>query len=1073
MKAEEEEEVNYLEVTAGFHKRGEKHPAGGYTGAVIGTFGVENPLWRGGELGDGTEQIGDDEYEDTTVAGDTLKAEYDFTEVEEGENVTVGASRVEVLDAWIGGVPNGGSLSVKLFFVNPESQPITFSSVSEGMLYDQETYSNSNGDLLDLGPVEKIEIWVDNLSVRINDEDEKVGNAGAYMRVKATLVEPLIDRIEWALGNNAEMEGPAYIPWDETVELTAIPVDETIEFGENQPEWTLEHKPDDSELDDDDIAVVSSENGNNAVVTFSPDYPGLYTIKATVDDSEAEIDIYAIRVEMVFAHHLSSEDDGGDYEFCSNEVGNAPETTLLFVNRADMEEDERPDFASEQLSEDTGILKKLILHICPPEIDWDDEDVEFSLTFAYLGDEALPDFDGAATVGTGPDGTEFKDYISANSGFRDATIRLWGIDQPTESRNAASYVVPDETLTIGGSDAPDWLADFEGTRTFYAEGISEAAGEVKVTLTVHGTEIESDPSAEFEVVEPYLWLNASNNSNQKRSGVPSVDFTEIEEDFIVKDQGEGFVWWVARYVNAARIDRFNIVDLIPMMINIPESASELDFYLQPGIPRLHLFQAVSDESNRLAFIQDEVTAESQRSNGNSIGQYWESQGETLIDEDRLNPGNNELVFFADPYLTSNDTQIMYLFVEDPITQEAIPIDSFRITIKDVEEFWTFVSARGNKQGYNGPYPTEDGRFAQNREWYGEQFEVSNHPGSIDHEKSNVLIWLHGFNVTESQALENYSEIFRRLYLLGYRGNFVGFTWEGDTGGLIEGGPITTIRFDPDVEDSLYSAPSLRNYLLNRRNEFGAENINIVSHSLGNVVMWEALRLDSALGFGANLVNNIGSFQAAVKGEAFDNRTVLFYRPDGSGQDAIYPSASSYHDIEYTWDQQMQHTWRFWFNNPNAPISNVLSGGIYNSYVKRDFPVYTAKRLNDYFWRGIWAGRNWHYERNLLESENNFRSPMGGDNAPLYNRAPMIMNPRVALDWHTDLNLALGSIPNPIADSNLNAETVGWRSDEHRDYLNVDSEMWFPKIYSWWDSFLGAGNTVEDKNGLNIIPLGEE
>ena len=32
-------------------------------------------------------------------------------------------------------------------------------------------------------------------------------------------------------------------------------------------------------------------------------------------------------------------------------------------------------------------------------------------------------------------------------------------------------------------------------------------------------------------------------------------------------------------------------------------------------------------------------------------------------------------------------------------------------------------------------------------------------------------------------------------------------------------------------------------------------------------------------------------------------------------------------------------------------------------------------------------------------------------------------------------------------------------------------QWFPKIYSWWDLFLGVGDDTNE--GLNIIPIGEE
>ncbi|MCH8541809.1 MAG: alpha/beta hydrolase [Opitutales bacterium] len=1120
-----DEEVTYLEITAGFHKRGSGHPAGGYTGAVIGSYGVENPLWRGGDRGDGTEQIGDDEYEDTSVESGTLKAEYDFTGIEG----SAGAIRIEVGESpWAGGSGGSPAVKAKLHFANDsggsgggddDGEPgpgpgVTSMGGSASGSHNANIEGNiltQKGDVYDAyaegetrGRVEKIEMWVEGLEVRKGEDDEgneiEVGNAGAYMTVKATLDKPMIDRIEWAFADKGEMEGPAFIPWDETVELTAIPNPEKLDFAKGEPEWTLEAQPDDSDLSDEDIEVVENDEDNHTVVTFTPDHPGLYTIKATVDDSEAEIDIYAVQVEVVFAHHLESGDHDGEYEFCQGDSDSGdPDSTTLFVNRADLQEDERPDFASENLEEDTGILKEVVLHICPPDIDWEEEDVDFAFTFAYPGDEELPDFDEAETIGTGPDGTQFKDYISADSGFRDATIRLWAIDDPTESRNEESYVVPDDEIEIGDDDAADWVSDFDGTQSFYVEGISEGSGEISVTLTVNEIEIESDPSAEFEVLEPYLWLNASNDSAEKRPGVPSVDFAEIEEDFIIKDQGEGFVWWETDDDGSgtgrrARIDRNNIVDLIPFKIVLPDHDDDLTVFLEPGIDLV--LYPLADGQSGLSFLHTDEGGLAQLDE-NQIAEMKASEdghGEE-IEKEYLGEEENHFLFHA---METGEEEQMILYLQDPDTEEVVPVDSFRLTIKEVDEFWVFASGRGDDRPYDGDYPTEDGRKAEGMRWFGEPSEVSGHPGSLDTEKSNVLVWIHGFNVTENQARESYAQIFRRLYLLGYRGNFVGFTWEGDSGGLVTGGPMTAIRFDPDVRDAFRSALGFRNYLRGLRDEFGSENIDVVAHSLGNLVMWEAMRLQRTTE-NSVLIRNMASVQAAIWREAFEERDDLTYVHNSSK----YSAFRERDEISYTVDQQQQHSWRFWFNQPDKAIRDVLDGNIYNNFVYEsaddgegvgDSAVQKRMRQNDWVHRarfyqgGLFIyNRWWQYRRDRLENDPKvYRSPTG--DARLYNRAPALMDPR---RWapalyaagnryrYRRLNYPQGLVANPIADFNFNAfEETEWRRNQHSDYLKTKRGLfsegqWFPKIYSWWDLFLGEGITVEDKNGLNIIPIGEE
>lgn len=57
--------------------------------------------------------------------------------------------------------------------------------------------------------------------------------------------------------------------------------------------------------------------------------------------------------------------------------------------------------------------------------------------------------------------------------------------------------------------------------------------------------------------------------------------------------------------------------------------------------------------------------------------------------------------------------------------------------------------------------------------------------------------------------------------------------------------------------------------------------------------------------------------------------------------------------------------------------------------------------------------------------------------------------------------------NPIAnfgviDNNFDATLYGWRETKHSDYFDVDNEMWFPRIYPWYDAFLGSGIRIGEE-----------
>src|SRR5690606_31490822 len=115
----------------------------------------------------------------------------------------------------------------------------------------------------------------------------------------------------------------------------------------------------------------------------------------------------------------------------------------------------------------------------------------------------------------------------------------------------------------------------------------------------------------------------------------------------------------------------------------------------------------------------------------------------------------------------------------------------------------------------------------------------------------------------------FATVFKRLYWQGFRGNFVGFSWHGD-----EGWPT---NFDDPVRNALQTSPSLWMFLRNvatQPKELGgwglkAEDIDLAAHSLGNLVMSDAIRLNGEIAPNGILSNNATSIEAAIWSEAFD------------------------------------------------------------------------------------------------------------------------------------------------------------------------------------------------------------
>jgi hypothetical protein len=820
-----------------------------------------------------------------------------------------------------------------------------------------------------------------------------------------------------------ERDGPVYMGFDQTVSIMAIAMPEDAEFPDGYPLWTIVEKPAESQLTDESL------EDERPTVEFAPDFPGIYVVKAACGTSEAEITIFAIQIELVYQHRLP------DYgEFCD---GKSPSTdpVTVFVNRADANRNGIPDYADPNIT-DTGILVPLVLNICPADIDWD----AVSLTFEYPGSSTLPDFSGTPILHHGSE-SGYHDYTAA----KDGVIRVWRLP-PTSMRDNDNYVEPG---TVYEADE----LDFSGNRVFWVEGINEGAASISVTLTVD----EDNPvtlssnTAAAEVFEPWIGLNVSNSSNNKRPGISSVDFTIDEHDFMVKDQGDGFRWWWSDGKGGGKKGKANgddfgaddlnmatIVDLAPFVVMAPTDL-DTEYRIEVQGLDLEIYHAVSPSGDRRAFLQDHQEGMNQLAEQ----PFFASDGVPISLP--VQHGLNEFVFRA--IGSGVSTGYISLYAVGPGTGDPILVCSVRLTVRGLEHFWHFVSARNPLQPPMA-YPTEDGRLIP-VQWYGYAQPVANHPGQFDLNGSRTLVYVHGFNVNAESALNSFHEKFKRVFWLGFRGNFIGFTWRGD-----DGDPW---QFDPNVWNAFRSAPSLRFFLRDLRSLVGSgTNIDIIAHSLGNLLVSEALRIERYSSGPHPLVHNYGLINAAVWREAFDDRGLVEYRVGNP----LYVAATAADVIDYDVDQQQQQSWRFWFRQPNADIREVLSGGMLHNYVVDDDALWDKMRWNCISWRG-WAlsnfsFRSWHYHRDRLEATPAIYRAPSGDRS-FHNVVPALLHNRRSTYDRSDLNLPAGCVPLVGVAHNVEATHFGWRHGEHSDYRVVDDDptrpMWFPTVYDWFEEFV--------------------
>jgi hypothetical protein len=136
-----------------------------------------------------------------------------------------------------------------------------------------------------------------------------------------------------------------------------------------------------------------------------------------------------------------------------------------------------------------------------------------------------------------------------------------------------------------------------------------------------------------------------------------------------------------------------------------------------------------------------------------------------------------------------------------------------------------------------------------------------------------ILFVHGWNL-ETWEKDRYAEsAFKRLYWQGYKGRFGEFRWptDYDFGGIGSGAKNTPLNDPQNFDRSESNAWASATGLLNKLNDLNAVypgHIYLMAHSMGNVVVGEALRLA-----GNNQVaNTYIAMQGAIASHAYDPNT---------------------------------------------------------------------------------------------------------------------------------------------------------------------------------------------------------
>lgn len=311
------------------------------------------------------------------------------------------------------------------------------------------------------------------------------------------------------------------------------------------------------------------------------------------------------------------------------------------------------------------------------------------------------------------------------------------------------------------------------------------------------------------------------------------------------------------------------------------------------------------------------------------GSYWfgKETGENQVRQPRYGDGgadgtlaldladfdgtNRTWLVFEGQEPTTPETDTIRLVAYGPHADEAVVLDEVRIELKHLKDMYRSVSVRGPQTSalYETERLEDDGPI---RTVTVDQFPTSfsSDHGALAQDADHVLVFVHGFNNTANAAEVIFQDVFRKLYLNGYRGDLVGYKWAGDE----DDGLSVVTGFDLNVQNAFQSSKGLMNLIQELKAD--GKTIDIAAHSLGNLVVLDALRRLALAAPSVTFVRHVIHIEAAVWNGLYLGRPL----PDGD--DYFYRQA----DQCATWDH-----WA-------ADVPFQVSGTIVNSYNAWDFAL---------------------------------------------------------------------------------------------------------------------------------------
>lgn len=549
---------------------------------------------------------------------------------------------------------------------------------------------------------------------------------------------------------------------------------------------------------------------------------------------------------------------------------------------------------------------------------------------------------------------------------------------------------------------------------------------LKVDLTIDsnndGKITDSDNAVE-DTEEFLFWVNDDDNGSTD----PVNHAVHVPDDVLPESD------WNSRdsYINGV----YDLIDFAPIRVSMDPSLVQQ--FQSSGmalkLKTLHgtVFYSTADltDDGRMgesSYLLDssKIAAQINKNRAGVFGRSYFAGGERVdveLDWNQFDQDGTLWLLFegyqttADNHTSDGDIELILV---DSSDEQVAVLDIAKIDIRQTSSFFQTRSVRGSKT--TATYDTE--RLADSglvRSVSREQYPgvATLKFGEFHNTDSNkVLVFLHGFNVGEDSANVTFQDVFKKLYRLGYRDNFVGFTWHGD-----QGGSTAASLFDANVENAFESSRGLLTYIdvMNADHE-----VSIMAHSLGNLVVVDALRRLALIYPNASQIERLIHIEPAVW------ESVYFPRPADLDEREVQQRAS----------------WRHWC----ADVQSIVRSEIVNSFNVDDVAL-DAMIINDDL-NPIGGNRHRYTSVSSFSSYDDWAlsMPFRDPNRLAYNI------PRDSDSTNFQNTLPMGQIPMIMFGiTDIDAGSYGWDFLSHSDFKDKPLQ----EIWRWYE-IIGYGDLVK-------------